>query len=106
MKREEIVRSDRSYPDINGEGFLILTSRLDNLKEMLELKFDQIFSNQAVLTDRINKRESEIEALEAENKELESRITRLETSQATMRWLLALGVAAAGVVATIVSVVL
>ena len=94
------------HPQINGQGFLILTGRLDNLKDTLEIKFEQVFNNQAVLTDRVNKRESEIEELEKENKNLRERTTQLESAQTTMRWILPLAIAGAGVLATVVSLIL
>ena len=94
-------------PVINGEGFLILTGRLDNLDSRLEVKFEQVFNNQAVMTDRINKRETEIEDLKKETHETQNqtqqRLTHLESAQRTERWFIGIGLTVVLVVATVIS---
>lgn len=70
-----------------------------------EQKLDQILENQKVMTERINKRESETEQLRIEHHDLKNEViaikSELQTAQANnWKWIIAVGTLAAGIGAT------
>ena len=63
-----------------------------------EHKIDEILENQKVMTERINKRETEIEELDGKHVDLDKRVVKIESTQHNnWKWLLAVGTLAAGI---------
>lgn len=80
-----------------AEEHHLIMSKLDGLKEVMTLRFDKVEDNQAILTERINKRESEYETLRAEHHELKNDVVALKAAKAQNKWwLTAVGILAAG----------
>lgn len=91
-------------PQINGAGFALIDERLKGLEKLFEQRFQELITDQGVTTQRINERKRETEDLRKENSTLRDRVTKLETSQVTTRWLTGVGIAAAGAIATAIQI--
>ena len=67
-----------------------------------ESKIDTILENQKVITERINKRETEIETLSEKLGEVDKRLVKVETSQANnWKWFIGIGTIGAGIGAVV-----